>query len=70
MTQVFWQPGVFHPEHLVNMKKHNYLQEPNVRFSPDDSLVIFSSNMFGPSYVFGVEVKQAREDGVNLPKAK
>ncbi|MDP9052133.1 MAG: oligogalacturonate lyase family protein [Acidobacteriota bacterium] len=55
----FWQPGVFHPEHLVNMKKHNYLQEPNVRFSPDDSLVIFSSNMFGPSYVFGVEVKKA-----------
>ena len=55
----FWQPGMFHPEHLVNMKRHNYLQEPNVRFSPDDSLVIFSSNMFGPSYVFGVEVKKA-----------
>ena len=55
-----WQPGVFHTEHLVNMKRHNYLQEPNVRFSPDDSLVIFSSNMFGPSYVFGVEVKKAK----------
>jgi oligogalacturonide lyase len=41
------------------MKRHNYLQEPNVRFSPDDSLVIFSSNMFGPSYVFAVEVKKA-----------
>jgi oligogalacturonide lyase len=54
-----WQPGVFRTEHLVNMKRHNYLQEPNVRFSPDDSLVIFSSNMFGPSYVFGVEVKKA-----------
>ena len=51
----FWQPGVFHSEHLVNMAHHNYRLEPNVRFSPDKSLVIFTSNMFGPSYVFGVE---------------
>jgi oligogalacturonide lyase len=63
-----WQPGVFHPEHLVNMKRHNYLQEPNVRFSPDDSLVIFSSNMFGPSYVFGVEVKKAQPLNPSTPK--
>ncbi len=55
-----WQPGVFHTEHLVNMSRHNYLQEPNVRFSPANSLVIFSSNMFGPSYVFGVEVKKVQ----------
>ncbi len=55
----FWQPGVFHTEHLVNMKLHNYRMEPNVRFSPDDSLVIFSSNMFGPSYVFAAEVKKS-----------
>jgi oligogalacturonide lyase len=54
----FWQPGVFRTEHLVNMKWHNYRMEPNVRFSPDNSMVIFSSNMFGPSYVFGVEVKK------------
>jgi oligogalacturonide lyase len=52
----YWQPGVFHSEHLVNMSKHNYRLEPNVRFSPDKKLVIFTSNMFGPSYVFGVEV--------------
>jgi oligogalacturonide lyase len=39
--------------------------EPNVRFSPDDSLVIFSSNMFGPSYVFGVEVKKAQVAGTS-----
>ena len=52
----FIQPGVFHAEHLVNMSKHNYKLEPNVRFSPDNKLVIFTSNMFGPSYVFGVEV--------------
>ncbi len=55
----FWQPGVFHAERLVNMAHHNYRLEPNVRFSPDRKLVIFTSNMFGPSYVFGVEVSKA-----------
>jgi oligogalacturonide lyase len=55
----FWQPGVFHAEHLVNMSHHNYREEPNVRFSPDKKLVIFTSNMFGPSYVFGAEVAKA-----------
>jgi oligogalacturonide lyase len=52
----FWQPGAFRSEHLVNMAHHNYRLEPNVSFSPDKKLVIFRSNMFGPSYVFGVEV--------------
>ena len=55
----FVQPGVFHAEHLVNMSKQNYKLEPNVRFSPDSKLVIFTGNMFGPSYVFGVEVDKA-----------
>lgn len=55
----FFQPGVFHPEHLVNMAQHNYKLEPNVRFSPDKSLIIFTSNMFGPSYVFAVETAKA-----------
>ena len=55
----FWRPGVFHSEHLVNMSHHNYREEPNVRFSPDKKLVIFTSNMFGPSYVFGAEVAKA-----------
>lgn len=55
----FFQPGVFTPEHLVNMSHHNYKAEPNVRFSPDKSLVFFTSNMFGPSYVFGVETAKA-----------
>jgi len=54
------QPGVFHSERLVNMSKHNYKLEPNVRFSPDNKMVIFTSNMFGPSYVFGVEVEKAK----------
>lgn len=61
----FWQPGVFHAEHLVNMSHHYYREEPNVRFSPDKKLVIFTSNMFGPSYIFGAEVDKA----VNPPAA-
>lgn len=52
----FVQPGVFHAERLVNMSKHNYKLEPNVSFTPDQKLVIFRSNMFGQTYVFGVEV--------------
>jgi oligogalacturonide lyase len=55
----FFQPGVFRSEHLVNMSAHSYKLEPNVRFSPDKSLVIFTSNMFGPSYVFAVETEKA-----------
>jgi oligogalacturonide lyase len=55
----FWQPGVFHSEHLVNMSHHYYREEPNVRFSPDKTLVLFTSNMFGPSYVFAAEVAKA-----------
>jgi oligogalacturonide lyase len=50
------QPGVFHAERLVNMSKHNYKLEPNVSFTPDQKYVIFRSNMFGPTYVFAVEV--------------
>jgi oligogalacturonide lyase len=45
---------------------HHYSrEEPNVRFSPDKKLVIFTSNLFGPSYVFGAEVEKA----VNPPAA-
>jgi oligogalacturonide lyase len=52
-------PGVLHGEKLVNMSKHNYTLEPNVSFTPDSKMVIFRSNMFGPTYVFGVEVAKA-----------
>ena len=55
----FIKPGMLHPEHLVNMQHHNYRLEPNVRFTPDSKMVIFTSNMFGPSYIFGVEVDKA-----------
>ena len=41
------------------MSRHNYRLEPNVRFTPDEKMVLFTSNMFGPSYVFGVEVDKA-----------
>jgi oligogalacturonide lyase len=68
----FFQPGYFTAEHLVNMAQHNYHLEPNVRFSPDKSLVIFTSNMFGPSYVLGVEVAKAvnpkPEDVLSTPE--
>ncbi len=56
----FINPGVFHSEKLVNMSKHNYTLEPNVSFTPDSKMVIFRSNMFGPTYVFGVEVAKAQ----------
>lgn len=56
----FIQPGVFHAEKLVNMSKHNYKLEPNVSFTPDQKWVVFRSNMFGPTYVFAVEVEKAK----------
>jgi oligogalacturonide lyase len=55
----FIHPGVLHAEKLVNMSKHNYVLEPNVSFTPNGKMVIFRSNMFGPTYVFGVEVARA-----------
>jgi oligogalacturonide lyase len=57
----FFQPGVFHSEHLVNMAHQNYRAEPNPRFSPDKKYVFFTSNMFGRSYVFAVEVAKAAD---------
>jgi oligogalacturonide lyase len=57
----FWQPGVFHPEHLVNMAHQNYRAEPNPRFSPDKKYVFFTSNMFGRSYVFAAEVAKSTD---------
>ena len=65
----FFQPGYFTPEHLVNMSHHNYRLEPNVRFSPDKSLVIFTSNMFGTSYVLGVETAKAENPSADEIKS-
>ena len=49
------QTGSLNPWHLVNLSKQKYTVEPNVRFSPDHKQVIFTSNMFGPSYVYAVD---------------
>ena len=57
----FFQPGVFHSEHMVNMAHQNYRAEPNPRFSPDKKYVFFTSNMFGRSYVFAAEVAKASD---------
>jgi oligogalacturonide lyase len=57
----FWQPGVFHSERLVNMAHQNYRAEPNPRFSPDKKYVFFTSNMFGRSFVFAVEVAKTTD---------
>ena len=66
----FFQPGVFHAEHLVNMAHHNYRAEPNPRFSPDKKYVFFTSNMFGRSYIFAAEVAKATDthDAVSTPE--
>jgi oligogalacturonide lyase len=65
----FFQPGVFHAEHLVNMAHQNYRAEPNPRFTPDKKYVLFTSNMFGRSYVFAAEVAKAGDlsDAVSTP---
>lgn len=55
----FVQPGVLRAEKLVNMSRHQYRLEPNVSFTPDKKWVVFRSNMFGPTYVFAVEVAKA-----------
>ncbi len=50
--------GWFRRERLVNMYKNDYTKlEPNVRISPDNKYVIFTSNMFGSTYIFAVEVQ-------------
>lgn len=65
----FIQPGVLHAEKLVNMSKHQYRLEPNVRFSPDQKWVIFRSNMFGPTYTFAAEVAKAGQAAGAASKA-
>jgi oligogalacturonide lyase len=60
------QSGILSSEHLVNMTNHDYRLEPNERFSPDEKLIFFTSNMFGPSYVFAVEVAKS----INPPPAE
>ncbi len=48
--------GALQAEKLVDLSKHNYRLEPNVTFTPDGKWLVFRSNMFGPTYVFAVEI--------------
>lgn len=56
------KPGVLHAEKIVNMSKHNYKLEPNVRFTPDGKWIIFRSNIFGPTYTFAAEIAKSGEE--------
>lgn len=58
------QSGFMVSQHLVNLSQHKYTVEPNVRFSPDHKLVIFTSNMLGSNYIFAVEVRHTKIDAV------
>jgi oligogalacturonide lyase len=59
------RPGVLQAERLVNMSRHNYRLEPNVSFTPDQKWIVFRSNMFGPTYVFAVEVAKSTTGATN-----
>jgi oligogalacturonide lyase len=49
--------GWFRRVTIASMFKNDYTKlEPNIRISPDNKLVIFTSNMFGSTYVFAVEL--------------
>ena len=51
--------GFLESEKLVNMSRHDYRLEPNPSFTPDQKFIVFRSNMFGPDYVFAVEIAKA-----------
>ncbi|MDR3744525.1 MAG: oligogalacturonate lyase family protein [Acidobacteriaceae bacterium] len=59
-----------HSIRLVDLSKNDYARsEPNARFSPDNKMVIFTSNMFGPNYIFAVEVGKAKADSATSTSA-
>ncbi|WP_260928846.1 oligogalacturonate lyase family protein [Novosphingobium sp. 9] len=60
-SEALIQPGTFTAEKLVDMGKQDYRLEPNGKFSPDGKWLIFRGNMFGPSYVFAVELARTKE---------
>ena len=57
-TTMLIKAGVFHPEKLVNMAKHDYALEPNAMFSPDMKWLIFRSNMSGANQVYAVDLEK------------
>jgi len=48
-------------ERLVNLQRHDYRLEPNVHFSPDGKMVIFTSNMKGKTQIYGVEIEKSQK---------
>jgi oligogalacturonide lyase len=55
------ETGTLKVERLVNLAKHNYRLEPNVTFAPDGKWIVFRSNMFGPTQIYAVEVRKAKQ---------
>jgi len=55
------QSGKLVAEHIFDMAKDNYLNEPNIRFTPDQKWVLFTGNFTGPSYIYAVEVAKATD---------
>jgi oligogalacturonide lyase len=54
--------GTTRTTRLAHLSAHDYAKtEPNTRFTPDNRRVIFTSNMFGPTYVFAVDVDKAAD---------
>jgi len=51
--------GILKSERLVDLSKHNYNLEPNVTFTPDGKMIVFRSNMHGPTHVYAVEIDTA-----------
>jgi oligogalacturonide lyase len=54
------EEGKFDVEKLVDLSRHNYRLEPNLRFTPDGKWIVFRSNMHGPTHVYAVEVAKAK----------
>ncbi len=56
------QPGFFESERLVNLQDHDYRLEPNLSFTPDNQWIVFTSNLFGPTHVFAVEIERSSRE--------
>jgi oligogalacturonide lyase len=54
--------GTLAVERLVNLSYHDYVIEPNVRFTPDGRWLIFAANLRGALQVYAVEITRASGD--------
>jgi oligogalacturonide lyase len=48
--------GTLMATRLVDLSKHDYRLEPNVTFTPDQTWIVFRSNMHGATHTYAVEV--------------